>query len=168
MKCDPCSATLKRRTASKNRPYHYTLSGLENLFLCGIDVMVCPNCSIESPQIPQLKQLHRTIAEMLLRKARALTGREIRFLRKNAGLPARKFATLLQVSPEHLSRVENGHYKSLGRSTDQLVRVLASLTLLDEPGRDSLLEVADLFESRTPLPRKRVFRLSRNKWKAAA
>ena len=112
--------------------------------------------------------LHRSIAEMLVRKARALTGREIRFLRKNAGLPAKKFATLLQVSPEHLSRVENGHYKSLGRSTDQLVRVIASLTLLGEPTRNSLLEVANLFESRTPLPRKRVFRLSRNKWKAAA
>jgi len=168
MRCNICDAEMKGRTASKKAPYHYTLSGMEDVFLLGIDVLRCPDCSVESPIIPRVPELHRLIAERIVKKSAALTGQEIRFLRKNAEAPAKQFAQLIGVSPEHLSRVENGHYRKLGKSADRLVRVLASLAMTDEPTREALTEVAELFQARKQLPAKRVFRLSRDHWKEAA
>jgi len=40
-------------------------------------------------------------------------------------VPAPKFAHFLDVSPEHLSRVEDGHEGKFGGSADRLVRAFA-------------------------------------------
>jgi hypothetical protein len=87
--CDICSAQLETRTASAERPYHYTESGLDCAYLVGVEVWRCSKCDVESGAIPDIDGLHRLVAEALLDQHVPLTPREFMYLRKEAliGLP---------------------------------------------------------------------------------
>lgn len=170
MKCATCQVTIRERKATLTEPYHDDLSGLSNLYLTGITVRTCPQCGVESPLIPRVEALHQELARVLTRKPSLLNGEEIRFLRKHAGFPAQQFAALLGVSPEHLSRVENGHTSTLGSSTDRLARALAIIVTDGEAAREVLLHIADQVGkvTRPKATAKRLVTLARNRWKAAA
>lgn len=126
MLCEACSVKMEEREATKQVPYPYDLSGLNHVFLIGIVVYVCPHCHAQVPKIPRISELHQVIARTLAERPWPLLGEEIRFLRKQAGFPAQKFAALLSITPEHLSRVENGHTKKLGAQADKLARVVGT------------------------------------------
>ena len=123
MQCDICEEDMKSRKATSETPYHYDLSGLENVFLVGITVYTCQHCDIKIPEIPRVTELNQTIAETLANKPTLLTGPEIRFLRNRAGFSAKKFAALLNVTSEHLSRIENNNSQGIGGAADKLARV---------------------------------------------
>jgi len=116
---------MVERKATAKKPYQYLLSGLSNVFLSGITVRECHGCGTASPIIPRVGELHSVIAECLIGQAGPLSGEQIRFLRKYAGFPAKDLAVILGITPEHLSRVENGKTKKLGDLADTIVRVLA-------------------------------------------
>lgn len=166
MKCQKCGVEMIERKATDDVPYQYKLSGLENVFLSGIMVRKCLKCGAESPIIPKIGELHKVMAETLVEKPERLSGAELRFLRKNAGFPAVKFAALLGVDPSTLSRVENGRQRPFGPAADRLARILA----VGEPARDLLLQIADKVEAKKKSRTKRhpVFTLERNHWQAAA
>jgi transcriptional regulator with XRE-family HTH domain len=170
MTCETCQVTMRERKATLKDPYHDDLSGLSNLYLTGITVRTCPQCGAESPLIPRVEALHQELARVLARKPSFLSGEEIRFLRKHAGFPAQQFAALLGVSPEHLSRVENGHTSTLGSSTDRLARAIATIATDGEDAREVLLRIADQVGKTTDTKAnaKRLMTLARNRWKAAA
>ena len=109
MNCGYCKAEMKKRRATRDDPYCYRQSRLRELFLHGIDVYVCPTGHEEAPIIPRVTQLYTSLADEITKRPGLLRGDEIRFLRKQAGLAAQDFAQLIGVTPEHLSRVENGH-----------------------------------------------------------
>lgn len=106
------------------KDYHFKESGLENVILKDIEVLVCRKCGSEAPRIPRLNDLMRTIAVAMIAKPFELTGPEVRFLRKFMDETIEGFARKLGIDRSHLSRVEN---ESLGisRQTDRLVRTLA-------------------------------------------
>jgi putative zinc finger/helix-turn-helix YgiT family protein len=169
MYCEKCQIEMEGRKATVQHPYAYDLSGLRNIFLAGILVRVCPRCHAEVPVIPRIAELHRVIARALVSKPALLNGEEIRFLRKQAGFPAQKFAALLGVSPEHLSRFENGHYLSLSKSADRLARAIATVANDGETARDVLLKIANELEKKGQMAEQRpLFSLEQNHWKAAA
>ncbi|MEE9219306.1 MAG: hypothetical protein V3U98_09610 [Acidobacteriota bacterium] len=171
MKCLECGEKMISRKATVDTPYVYNLSGLRRVFLCGITVNLCPKCGVKMPLIPRIEELHNVIMLDLVREARSLKGDEIRFLRKHAGFPAKKFAVLLGISPEHLSRVENSVDKSLGASTDKLARFLVLSARKEEQARESLLELAEqLVESERGAEAEEppLFELVRNHWRSAA
>jgi DNA-binding transcriptional regulator YiaG len=142
MKCSYCKIEMKKRHASDKHPYIYRQSGLKSLVLTGISVYECPTCHFEAPVIPQISRLYEKLAEGIVRQNRLLRGDEIRFLRKHAGLPAARFARLIGVTAEHLSRVENGHTKSFGRGTDRLVRAFTLTAKEGRAARETLLRIA--------------------------
>jgi transcriptional regulator with XRE-family HTH domain len=169
MNCEKCQREMKERKATLQHPYMFDLSGLPHVALVGITVRVCPSCKVEVPIIPRIEELHRVIARGLIQKPDPLRGDEVRFLRKLARFPAKKFAALLRVSPEHLSRVENGHTHAFGDQTDLLVRTLATAILDGEHVWDMLMKMADTLDR----PEKQtesqpLFRLEQNHWKEAA
>ena len=127
MDCDICDGPMVVKEATIARPYHYTLSGLKNAYLAGIEIRECPKCKIESPIIPRIAGLHDLIQKILVSKPALLTGDEIRFLRKNAGFSAKEFAEIIDETPSHLSRVERGKTSSLGAQADKLVRAIATV-----------------------------------------
>jgi|HubBroStandDraft_1064217.scaffolds.fasta_scaffold20232_2 DNA-binding transcriptional regulator YiaG len=119
-----CNAKIVRKD------YLFTESGLNNVLLKNLEVVVCPKCKIESPRVPSHDDLMRTIAVALLDKPSELDGDEVRFLRKYLGEGSLAFAKMLGIDRSHLSRIENGAM-AISRQTDRLVRALA---LIHEPG----------------------------------
>lgn len=166
--CERCGARTRERKATRARPYQYRLSGLENLYLVGIQVRMCPKCGAEVPIIPKLGELHESIARAFLEKSSRLTGGELRFLRKNAGIAAAEFAALVGVDPTHLSRFENGHTEKLGSSTDKLARAVVSLAMgLPKELRAILTDVAKKLEPKRATNVRPTFKLEREHWRAA-
>lgn len=114
--------------------YRFTESGLDNVFLRGIEVVVCAKCKSESPRIPNHDDLMRTVAVALIDKPFELGGDEVRFLRKYLGEGSISFARMLGIDRSHLSRVENGAM-AISKQTDRLVRTVALVrdpSLLDK------------------------------------
>jgi transcriptional regulator with XRE-family HTH domain len=148
MNCSYCKVEMEKRHATREQPYCYRQSGLRELFLHGIDVYLCPKCNVEVPVIPRVAQLYATLADGIVKRTRLLRGDEIRFLRKHAGLPAQDFAQLIGVTPEHLSRVENGHTKSFGKNTDRLVRAFTLTAKKGPEARKILLALAASFDAK--------------------
>lgn len=85
--------------------YHYTESGLRNVWLVGVEIFEC-DCGERFAFIPCAQELHKLIAEIFLKKEDQLSGREIRFLRKHMGLKAKDFAKQIGVRNVTVSRWE--------------------------------------------------------------
>lgn len=120
MLCDNCQGEL---TVKAGQQYHYTMSGLDNVFLENLEVEQCPSCGQVTPYIPRMPQLHKMIAARLVLKPTPLLGKEMRFLRKERRQKAKDWAALLKITPETISQWENGG-KYPSPSMDQFIRVL--------------------------------------------
>jgi len=103
--------------------YHFKESGLDNVLLKSIDVLVCQQCGSIVPRIPRLNDLMRTIVVAMIAKPSELEGTEVRFLRKFMDETIEQFAGKLGINRSHLSRIENGSL-SISKQTDRLVRTL--------------------------------------------
>ncbi len=90
MKCHECNQEMK----SHSDIYHYIESGLDNVFLEGVSINTCP-CGEEIASIPSIIELNSQIGKSLFKKHGLLTGKEIRFLRKNIGMNTKDFAELI-------------------------------------------------------------------------
>jgi len=119
MVCFMCGSKLKK----SKKDYRYIESGLDNVILKGIDVYECPSCGESYTGIKNIEGVHRTIALALVKKAGLLDGSEVRFLRKEMGLNAKKLAALLGVDPVSVSRWEN-QKAEIGITNDKLIRML--------------------------------------------
>jgi DNA-binding transcriptional regulator YiaG len=172
--CDYCHLEMPERKATMEKPYNYKISGLKDVCLVGIVVKECPKCGYEIPIIPRIGELNDLIARTIVKEPRPLRGDEIKFLRKIAGFPAQKFAVLLGITPQHLSRFENGHTGRLGKVSDRLARFIAIKSKDGEDLREVFLQVADKLASRAgdtkarPAEENTCFELDKSGWKAAA
>jgi putative zinc finger/helix-turn-helix YgiT family protein len=114
--CPNCNLRGKIRKGK----YHYTESGLRNVWLMGVEIFIC-ECGETFAFIPCPQELHKLIARILLRKEDQLTGREICFLRKHMGLKAKDFAKQVGVQNVTISRWEHGDTIP-PESIDRLIR----------------------------------------------
>src|ERR1044071_4930648 len=126
--------------ATEAKPFHFADSGLSNIYLVGIRYYTYRDGRI-IPEIPAVKQLMQLIARDLIEQETALTGDEIRFLRKRLGQKQVDFARTIGIEAETLSRFENGHQK-LSETNDKFIRMYYALAALDD---------ANLSELRRPL-----------------
>jgi DNA-binding transcriptional regulator YiaG len=168
MKCDVCNMTMKEGKATQARPYRYQMSGLDNLFLVGIDTFTCPRCRTTVPVIPKLGVLHAKIAEQLAEKPAPLTGKEGRFLRKHAGISSQKFARLVGLSAEHLSRFENGKQETLAPPADRFLRLVAVCANGGRVGMDLIDRIVDQIEAKTASSELTFEHEKKAGWRAAA
>src|SRR3989442_1334438 len=93
--CYRCSKPYEVWKATPQRPYQYTESGLLNIQLIGVTVYSCPNCQIDSADIPNLDGLHDLISRDIILTPLPMTGAELRFLRKETRLKLKDFAERL-------------------------------------------------------------------------
>lgn len=124
-RCRACAGDMQL----VRQDYQFQESGLDNVILKDIEVLVCKHCGSIVPRIPRLNDLMRTIAIAMIAKPSELAGAEVRFLRKFMDETIEQFARKLGVDRSHLSRVENG---SLGISK-QMDRLVRALVLLHRP-----------------------------------
>jgi putative transcriptional regulator len=125
--CQTCNRPYEVWTCSIEQPYHYTESGLLNVFLAGITVHSCPNCEVESADIPDIDGLHDLISKNIILTPLPMSGAELRFLRKEARLKPREFAERLGVDPKTVTNWESSAKLSI--QSDVTVRVLIASKL---------------------------------------
>lgn len=119
MECSNCGATAKVIAGT----YPFRESGLNNVVLCGIDLVKCPACHNVDPIIPHVNQLMRVLALAVISHPFRLRGEDVRFLRKFIGKNGREFAELLHVDPTTLSKWENNE-DPVGPNNDRLIRAV--------------------------------------------
>lgn len=119
-RCVNCGAELG---APERRDVPYL--SLPGVLLCGVEVYPCPSCGEEEIAIPNIEGLNQLLAAWLARRPQHLNGAEIRFLRKVMGWSGRAFALLIGVTPETVSRWENGK-EPIGTVAERLLRVLVT------------------------------------------
>ncbi len=116
MKCSICGHKMKE----VRRDHHYAECGLDQVWLIGVSQFECPQGHTDV-LIPDPVGLHRLIALKLI--ARSLSGKGVRFLRKEMGLTTQVFADLVNVDRTTVSRWENG-LEPIGKSSDALIRLI--------------------------------------------
>jgi putative zinc finger/helix-turn-helix YgiT family protein len=119
MKCVECGAQMR----VERRNYRDKMCGLPGVTLLGIEMRYCPKCGEEEVLIPRLQGLHKALAQAVVRKAGRLSAAEVRFLRKHLGWSGSDFAKRIGVSPETVSRWENGR-EAIGPQADRLLRLM--------------------------------------------
>jgi putative zinc finger/helix-turn-helix YgiT family protein len=143
-----CEDIAVTRRATVATPYHFVESGLPNVYLAGIRYFVCEECGQQTAEIPAVEKLMRAIARTIVETEAQLSGAEIRFLRKRLRKKAVEFAQIVGVTPEQVSRWENGSNPP-EKSTDKLIRMYygsesGDRQLLDKMKGDWLKAISDL------------------------
>ena len=142
--------------------YHYTESGLQNVWLKnGYTVHKTPYG--KGMAITDVAGLHKAIGLVLARLPK-LTGAQFRFLRKEMGMSQKAIATLLGTSEQNISLWERrGH---IPRPSDRLVKVL-----YNEHVRGDNLTIKGLIEriiAQDDAPQEKLEFENDNIWKEAA
>ncbi len=122
MNCGYCG---KSGCTEKREQHVFVESGLKNVTLANVPVRRCDSCGEVEVLIPRLPELHRLLAEMLIRKESNLAAEEFRFLRKHLGYSSSDFAKKLGVTPETISRWESGKHP-LDPPADRLIRMMVA------------------------------------------
>ncbi len=160
--------TRQEFLATKENPYHFTSSGLSNVFLIGVKYYRCPECGEVAAEIPAIKQLLMLIARGLVEKPESLAPEEIRFLRKRIRKRQAEFAKQVGVRPETLSRLETGETRTNER-TDKLIRLAYALqsddSLLVEPLRKAVEEMLEQWRP-AEAPKKIIASVKDNEWES--
>jgi len=110
--------------------YRYAECGLDSVTLENIIVFRC-KCGAIVPEIPAIGELHRVILLCVIQKDKLLSGQEIRFLRKMAGLNSRELSSLLGASASTISRWENGS-RRISKKSDAALRLVCFAGMLQE------------------------------------
>lgn len=118
MNCIQCGAEMK--TAREN--YLYDANDLK-VTLLDVEVSRCSACGEYEVAIPMIDDLNRGIAAALIRKRSRLVAGEVRFLRKYLGWSGTDFAAHMGVTPETVSRWEQGAMP-MGATADRLLRLM--------------------------------------------
>ena len=120
---DAGKMALTVRMATEAEPYHFTGSGLRNVYLVGVEYEVDAATGMQSAAIPCLPNLMEAIGKVLVEKKTPLGPDELRFLRKRLRFASKAFAELVGLSSEQYSRVENGAAKVMP-TVERVVRLL--------------------------------------------
>jgi len=144
MNCVECGGKTRIRRELK---YKYTESGLNNVYLSGINVRSCDKCGAEYAELPAVRLLHDGLVKAILSQREALRGEEVRFLRKEMGIKAKDFAEILGVTKVAVSRWENSQ-KPLAKITDRLIRCVMQLHRVKRYTPDEIKVSLDAFHSR--------------------
>jgi len=118
----------------KDRPYKYTESGLDYIWLIGVLQYKCENCGEAYVEIPRINELHLLIGSNIVCKRELLMGAEVRFLRKEIGMKSKDMAGALSISTEVYSRWENGK-QVVGACHDKSLRMIYVMSESESIGR---------------------------------
>jgi putative zinc finger/helix-turn-helix YgiT family protein len=121
MTCLVCGTEMK--TGREN--VRYDACGLPGVVLEDVEVSRCPQCGEYEVAIPQIDDLHKAIAQAVIRKTSRLDAAEIRYLRKYLGWSGVDFATHMGMASATISRWETGA-ESIGPTADRLLRLMVA------------------------------------------
>jgi putative zinc finger/helix-turn-helix YgiT family protein len=103
----------------------YDACGLPGVTLMDVEVSRCPQCGEYEVAIPQIDDLHKAIAQALIRKSSRFDAAEVRYLRKYLGWSGADFASHIGATRETVSRWESGA-TPIGPASDRLLRLMVA------------------------------------------
>jgi putative zinc finger/helix-turn-helix YgiT family protein len=156
--CLACGSRMK----TKRENYRYDAVGLPGITLESVEVSRCGKCGEYEVEIPRIEDLHRAIADAVIRKQERLTAAEIRFLRKQIGWSGADFAANMGATRETVSRWENGGL-TMGPAADRLLRMLVATPPERRPAR-VLRQIGNV----RPKPLRLGVKLASGEWRAKA
>lgn len=122
MSKDTQQSELVVKLSTDLEPYHFVGSGLQNVYLVGVEYEVDSANGTQSAVIPCLPNLLEAIGKVVVEKRSPLASNDLRFLRKRLRFASKVFAKLVGVSEEQYSRLENG--ATITPTVDRVVRLL--------------------------------------------
>lgn len=141
------NASSSSRPSRVKEMYHYTDSGLDDIYLVnGYNVVSTPYG--EAVSIDDVEGLHKAIGRELINLAKPLTGAELRFLRHELDLSQGKLGKLVGKSEQAVRRWEarkNGHIDPIA---DRLVRCIYSEWINEASSVRKLIERLSDLDSR--------------------
>ena len=115
-------STWSHRGEKPQPQLHYTECGLDDVYLVsGYEIEKTPYG--EGLTIKNLDQLHKAIGYYLAQRKKTLSGKELRFLRKQMNLTQSELGSLTGLSSQQVARWEKGESEISGPA-DVLVRAL--------------------------------------------
>jgi DNA-binding transcriptional regulator YiaG len=156
------SHVWKHKGEKERAPLRYTQSGLDDIYLLSGYEVERTNYG-DGIAIKDADALHQAIGFHLASQKRALSGKELRYLRKHMDLTQAELGSILGLSSQQVARWEKGECDISGPA-DRLVRAL----FIQFAGRSLDLQVlAKALENmNAPLHEKSYFENTRNGWRA--
>ena len=153
-----------REGEAVKEPIQYGGCGLDDIWLAGgYDLETIdgePTITVRD-----LDGLLAAIGRSLVQRKKLLTGKEIRFLRRQMDLTQSELARLVGCDAQQIARYEKGQNKMAG-PTDRLIRMLYREHLRDQISIRDVLEALDALDGR--LGDKQVFTATPGGWRSAA
>lgn len=138
-----CSECGSPNVGVVNEPYDFTESGLDNVRLVGVPQIICFACDNRSICVPNLNGLMRALGRAVVEKPCSLSPKELRFLRKMAGLTQDDLAKRLSVQRSTVARWESeGNWPA---SVDVAIRGLW-VTVQIENSQDPRSSLQELYQ----------------------
>jgi|SRR5690606_62334 len=155
---------LRIKGEADGEPLRYTLSGLDDVYLMsGWKRVETPYGS--GVTIKDVDGLHRAIGFNLVTQKKALSGAEIRFLRKEMGLTQDELGERVCKSGQQVARWEKSQSEISG-SSELLLRVLYLQHLGQHPMLAEIVKQLRAIEDRGN--QRQVFKPTRNGWRPVA
>ena len=153
------------KLAEGARLYHYKGCGLDDIYLVNGYELTKASDGEEEICINDLDGLHRTIGERLVIHKKDLSGKELRFLRKQMDLTQSELARFIGLSVQQVARWEKNQCQISGPA-DYMLR---ALYLEEMQGKISLRKfLKELDGTDTIMEKKQLFTEEDDGWKAAA
>ena len=124
--------------------YRYTECGMDNVLIRGIGIEVDVDGD-EVITIPAVNELHRVIAEGIVRHEHGMSGEELRFLRTEMGMTQAELARLVHRDKQSVGRWERNE-KDLDSASETVIRRQAIKLL----GLDVALGIGELSQRSVP------------------
>jgi DNA-binding transcriptional regulator YiaG len=134
-------STRIEHLATDEKPFHFTDSGLDNVYLVGIKYFESEDGTYIA-EIPAAKQLMRLIARDIVFSKSSLSGQEIRFLRKRLAKKGIEYAQMLRIDVATLSRLENDR-QTPSDQIDSLARMMYVLFCEDPELAETAKKMVD-------------------------
>lgn len=111
------------KVTKTERPYHYKVCGLDNVFLYGgVDYIKTARGS--SVHIKDVEGLHKAIGHWLVHEKKSLNGKEFRFLRHEINLTQQNLASLLGTDVQNIGRWEREEGDKIPGPAQAVIRLL--------------------------------------------
>ena len=114
---------MAKKASNRPRLYHYTASGLDNVWLeGGVSLIDAPRG--KAIRIEDVEGLHKAIGHWLVFERKNLTGKEFRFLRHEINLTQQNLAAILNTDVQNVGRWEREEGDKIPGPAQNLVRLL--------------------------------------------
>ncbi len=126
--CTHCGGAIDGKLLDEFDMTQLGVRGLKVVLHKTVCENICQDCKVASHMVPNPKGLLAAVALYRATLAWKFNSDEIKFVRKAMNFSAKELADFLLVTPETVSRWENGHLV-ISSSCEKLLRVLIGETL---------------------------------------